>query len=123
MRAALTETVGVRVVPFHRRISPANITDLGPLSKVDTRKIIEVRMKSREKNLKPACIPFTDDFIAYVYGMSKGRPNEIVMLCDIIFLEAQKRKLKEVDQKRAKEFFWDWDYVLNLSSLCLAAGP
>lgn len=103
MRAGLSGTAGVGVAPFHRRVSPANIVDLGPLSKVDTRKLIEIRMKSREKNLRPPYIPFTDDFIAYVYAMSKGRPNEIVMLCDIIFLEAHKRKLKEVNESRAKE--------------------
>jgi hypothetical protein len=103
MRAGLTGTAGVGVAPFHRRVSPTHIIDIDPLSRADTRKLIEVRMKSREKDVKPPYIPFTEDFITYIYEMSKGRPNELVMLCDVIFLEAQAQKLSAVDQKRAKD--------------------
>jgi hypothetical protein len=104
MRAGLTgAAAGVGVAPFHRRVSPTHIVDIEPLSRVDTRKLIEARMKRRDRDVRPSYIPFTEDFITYIYEMSKGRPNEIVMLCDVIFLEAHAQKLKEVDQKRAKE--------------------
>lgn len=103
MRAGLRGTAGVGVAPFHRRVSSANIIDLEPLSKAETKKLIEVRMKRQDKSLQPPYIPFTDDFIAYVYQMSKGRPNEIVMLCDVIFLQAHALNLPEVNQHRAEE--------------------
>lgn len=102
-RAGLTGTAGVGVAPFHRRVSAANIIDLDPLSKASTRKLIEIRMDNRDKAMMPVYIPFTSDFIDYIYQMSKGRPSQIIMLCDVIFLEASKRKLTEVDRECAKE--------------------
>jgi hypothetical protein len=102
-RAGLTGTAGVGVAPFHRRVPQANIIDLDPLTKANTLKLIEMRMKTRKSPLKPPYIPFTDDFIDYIYQMTKGRPSEIIMLCDMIFLEAHDKKLLEVDRKSAKE--------------------
>jgi predicted ATPase len=93
----------VGVAPFHRRVPQANIIDLDPLTKANTLKLIEMRMKTRKSPLKPPYIPFTDDFIDYIYQMTKGRPSEIIMLCDMIFLEAHDKKLLEVDRKSAKE--------------------
>lgn len=102
-RAGLTGTAGVGVAPFHRRVSQANIIDLEPLSRSNTQRLIETRMENRDKKLMPVYIPFTDDFISYIYQLSKGRPDEIIKFCDIIFLEAQAQKLMEVNQERARE--------------------
>jgi hypothetical protein len=106
-RAGLTGVGGVGVAPFHRRVSSANIIDLEPLSQAGIRKLIETRMNNRDKSVMPAYIPFTDDFIEYVYEMSKGRPSQLIMLCDVIFLEAGKKKLREVDQVVAKDILID----------------
>jgi len=102
-RAGLTGTAGIGVAPFHRRVLQTNIIDLEPLNKPSTHKLIETRMQYRDKKLIPVYIPFTEDFIDYIYQMSKGRPDEIVKLCDMIFLQAHVKKLMKVDQKSAKE--------------------
>jgi len=101
-RAGLTGTAGVGVAAFHRRVPETHVIDLEPLNRASTHKLIETRMKNRDKTLIPVYKPFTEDFIDYIYQMSKGRPSEIVMLCDMIFLEAHAMELDKVDQKGAK---------------------
>lgn len=103
MRAGLSGTAGVGVAPFHRRVSSSNIINLGPLSRRETRQLIEARMNSRDKAVDPVYIPFTDDYISYVYLLTKGRPDEIVKYCDIVFLEAQRLGLMEVDEQAARK--------------------
>jgi hypothetical protein len=91
---------GIGVTPFFRRIIKANIIEMpSELSDADARKLIVNRMNEvRPGQKKEDIIPFTEDYVNFVYKNSHGLPRYILEICSIIIQEAAKRKLKKIDQ-------------------------
>jgi hypothetical protein len=86
---------GGPIQPFMDR--KGDVITLEPLNQKETKSLIELRLKyDRLKGAlkdKPL-IPFTDDFVAYVYKLTKGRPRTIVDRCDKVLREGLEQKIK-----------------------------
>lgn len=102
-------SIGGPIQPLMRRVQSK--IRLKPFSKEDTEKLIEKRLSLNrttgvvEKN---PLIPFTKDFVDYVFKLSAGKPSDIIFRCDHVLdagLESMTPKLtanfaKQVFEKR-----------------------
>ena len=97
---------GGPISPFMERKD--NVITLGPLSKEETKELIELRLKQNRTTgrvgNKPL-IPFTDEFVGYVFDLTKGKPRDIVRRCDIVLLEGLEQKVTLIAVAFAKKVY------------------
>lgn len=100
------QTEGGPFQPLMRRFG--EIIELSPLNEGETRQLIELRLRKNrvtgEYEDQPL-IPYTTDFVGYVYELSLGNPGEIVKYCDYALEEGLKEKAKLLDRDFAKQAF------------------
>jgi hypothetical protein len=96
--------------PFLERIPEANTVEIAEgLSESESQRLIASRMKEARTNRTSgdAIIPFTEDYVEYVFHLSQGRPRKIIEICDVVVTEAVRRKLAKIDRIEAKKILQD----------------
>ncbi len=81
---------------------------LGPLSEKETKELIELRLKyDRIKNYssKEPLIPFTEEFVKYVFKLTLGKPRDIVERCDHVLLDGLEQKIPLITVDFAKKVY------------------
>jgi len=97
---------GGPIQPFMDRKD--NVITLEPLSKDETKELIELRLKQNRTTgviEKKPLIPFSEDFVGYVFDLTKGRPRDIVRRCDIVLLEGLEQRIPFITVPFAKEVY------------------
>ncbi len=97
---------GGPIQPFMDRKD--NVITLEPLSKEETKELIELRLKQNRTTgtiEKKPLIPFSDDFVGYVFDLTKGKPREIVRRCDTVLLEGLEQRIALVTVAFAKKVY------------------
>lgn len=97
---------GGPIQPFMDRKD--NVITLSPLSKEETKELIELRLKqNRTTGIvgKKPLIPFTDEFVGFVFDLTKGKPREIVRRCDMVLLEGLEQKIILITVAFAKKVY------------------
>lgn len=96
------------VVPFMRRVYSKKI--LSPLKKGDVEKLIELRLeynRAKRRFEKDPLIPYTKDFVDFIWGNTRGKPGDTISKCGHILdigLKYRTSKLsKEFAMKALKE--------------------
>lgn len=77
------ESGGSPSVPLRRRVD--DMRTLGPFSKKQTKKLIEKRLSyNRIKgiSMEKPLIPFTEDFVDFIWNETKGALAKIILRCD-----------------------------------------
>ncbi len=90
--------------PLRRRID--SLVKLEPLKFTDTEKLIERRLyydRSGNRKSDTNLIPFTRDFVRYVYEKTAGKPSFIVHICSQVLDAGSENKVKLIDKKFAEE--------------------
>jgi hypothetical protein len=99
--------VVVGLTPFVARIPQENIIEMPTeLALGEARELIVSRM-SEARDGKEELIPFTDDYVDYVYELTQGLPRTIIEVCATVVSEAARRKLKKIDQAAARQILKD----------------
>ncbi len=97
---------GGPIQPFMDRKD--NVITLEPLNKEETKELIELRLKQNRTTgtveRKPL-IPFTEEFVKFVFDLTKGRPRDIVRRCDIVLLEGLDQKISLISLAFAKKVY------------------
>lgn len=94
---------GIGVTPFFARIRQSEIVEIpGELSEDEARKMIVSRMNEQRTGQKDI-IPFTDDYVDYVYKLSQGLPRRILEICGVVLQGANDKRLKEINEAQAKK--------------------
>ena len=95
----------VGATPFFARIRQSDIIEMpADLSDSEARDLIASRMNAvRAGQKKTDVIPFTDDYVEYVYKLSQGLPRQIIEICGVVLQEAAQRKLKSINEAEAKK--------------------
>ena len=92
--------------PFLDRISPSSRFSLEPLTKAETVELIELRMSidplRHKQQPQPPFIPYTEDFIGYIYQVAVGKPREIVVYCGVVLREGLREGVSRIDMGFAK---------------------
>ncbi len=106
---------GGPIQPFMDR--KGDVITLDPLNQKETKELIELRLKYDRiqgalKN-KPL-IPFVDDFVTYVYKLTKGRPRTIVDRCDKVLLEGLEQKAQLITVNFAKKVYESYGLPTNV---------
>ena len=97
---------GGPISPFMERKD--NVITLGPLNKEETKELIELRLKQNRTTgmvEKKPLIPFIEDFVNYVFNLTKGRPRDIVRRCDTVLLEGLEQKVTLITVAFAKKVY------------------
>jgi len=98
---------GGPIQPFMDRKD--NVITLEPLDKDETKELIELRLSESRTTMgtisKKPLIPFSDDFVAYVFDLTKGRPRDIVRRCDTVLLEGLEQKIPLITVSFAKKVY------------------
>lgn len=99
----------VGITPFFRRIRQSEIVEMpAELASEEARQLIVTRMSmARPGQTKEDIIPFTNDYVDYVYELSQGLPRQIIEICGVVITEAAQRKLKTINRAAAKEILRD----------------
>lgn len=100
---------GVGVIPFFARIQKSNVIEMpADLSDDEARKLIVSRMNEvRPGQKKEDVLPFTNDYVDYVYHLSQGLPRQIIEICAVVLQEAAQRGLTRIDALQAKKILRD----------------
>lgn len=100
---------GVGVTPFFARIRASDIIEMpADLTEAEARQLIASRMKEARPGQKPQdVIPFTNDYVDYVYQLSQGLPRQIIEICGVVMNEAAERNLRSIDATQAKKILRD----------------
>lgn len=95
---------GGPITPFMDRKD--NIINLGPLSKEETRELIVLRLRQNrttgELERKPL-IPFTEEFVTYIFELTMGKPRAIVDRCDWVLLDGLEQEILLITVDFAKK--------------------
>jgi hypothetical protein len=99
----------VGITPFFARIRQSDVIEMpAELAPKEARKLIVSRMSElRTGQTKADIIPFTDDYVDYVYELSQGLPRQIIEICGVVLTEAAQRKLKSIDASAARKILRD----------------
>lgn len=100
---------GVGITPFLARIPQSHVIEMpAELEPKEARRLIVSRMsEERAGQKKEDIIPFTDDYVDFVYELSQGLPRQIIEICGVVLAEAAQRKLKSIDADAAKRILSD----------------
>ena len=99
-------STGGPIRPLMRRVSAK--VSLGALAKKYVRMLIEIRLSlNRVKGMyeKKPLIPFSEDFVDYVYKLTAGRPSDIIERCDHVLDEGLNQRVPTLTMGFAKEVF------------------
>ena len=113
----LEKSTGGPIQPLMMRVE-RKIT-LGPLSKKDTRKLIEKRLsldRIKGRYEKDPLIPFTTDFVEYIYKLTGGRPRDIIDRCDIVLDEGLQRRVPRLTASFARKVFQERGYTYDVGT-------
>jgi hypothetical protein len=69
--------------------------------------IVNRMSEVREGQTKDDIIPFTNEYVDYVYQLSQGLPRAIIEICGVVIAEAAQRKLKRIDRDGARGILRD----------------
>jgi type II secretory pathway predicted ATPase ExeA len=83
----------------------------------EARKLIVSRMSDVRSGEK--LIPFTEDFVDYVFELTQGLPRKILEICATVLNEAANRGLKKIRKADARKILKD----LLISYEPIAASP
>lgn len=75
-------TIGGPTIPLLERVDAK--TTLGTFDKIQTRELIILRLKYNRvtgKFEEKSLIPFTEDFVDYIYELTRGEPRAITVRC------------------------------------------
>lgn len=100
----------VGLTPFFDRVPESNIVEMAEgLTDKEARQLIASRMAEARVGAGSAngIIPFTQDYVTYIYELSHGRPRRIIEICDAVVSEAVRRELKTIDRKAAQAILRD----------------
>ncbi len=100
------KTQGGPIQPFMDRKDTT--ISLGPLSEKETKELIELRLKyDRVKHFssKELLIPFTEDFVKYVFKLTLGKPRDIVERCDRVLSDGLEQKIPLITVDFAKKVY------------------
>lgn len=100
------ESTGGPINPLMRRVTDK--VPLGPLRKDHTRELIEKRLRlNRVKGMyeKEPLIPFTEEYVDYIYKITGGRPGDIIVRCDHVLDVGLERRISRLTAEFAKEVF------------------
>ena len=100
------KSTGGPIQPLFDRVDET--TFLKPLNKLDTRKLIEKRLslnRISRKYEKDPLIPFSEDFVEYIWKLTEGNPREIIKRCDYVLEEGLARKVKRLNKAFARAVF------------------
>lgn len=100
---------GVGTVPFVHRIKRSDVIEMATeLEPEDAKQLVITRMtEQREGKKKEDLIPFTTDYVDYVYELSQGLPRRIIEICAVVLTEAASQELKKIDRAAAKRILRD----------------
>jgi len=90
---------------FSRRQS---LIELGPLSREETEKLIERRLsynRAEKRFEKEPLIPYTKDFVDYIYQLTLGNPREIVERCDYTLEDGLELRIPKLTCAFARKVF------------------
>lgn len=95
---------GVGTVPFFLRIKRSDVIEMATELEPDNAKalVISRMTEQREGKRKEELIPFTADYVDYVYELSQGLPRRIIEICAVVLTEAAAQKLAKIDRAAAK---------------------
>ncbi len=99
-------SIGGPINPLMRRVK-SKLT-LKALSKENAEKLIEKRLSLNRiggKFENKPLIPFTNDFVDYVYKLTRGRPSDIIRRCDDVLDVGLEAKIKRLTGNFAKQVF------------------
>ena len=92
--------------PFLDRINPGHRFFLEPLNREETESLIELRMSidplRQKQQPQPPFIPYTEDFIDYIYEVTVGKPRDIVDYCGIVLAEGLRKGIARIDKEFAR---------------------
>jgi len=99
-------STGGPIIPLMRRVY-SKLT-LKAFSKENTEKLIEKRLSLNRVTgeLAPEpLIPFTKDFVDYIYKLTGGRPSDIIVRCDHVLDAGQEARVRRLTGNFAKRVF------------------
>lgn len=99
-------TQGGPIQPLFSR--KERVIELTALSPQETEELIEMRLKfNRTTNTieKEPLIPYTEDFVKYVYELTLGNPREIVERCDYTLVDGSEKRAPQLTRAFAKKVF------------------
>jgi hypothetical protein len=102
---------GGPIVPLKQRIS-STIT-LKELNKENTKELIEIRLgynRIEGKYKKTPLIPYTEDFVNYIYKLTLGKPRFILERCDHVLDSGLEKGIPRLTAKFASEVFKERGY-------------
>lgn len=82
------------------------VIELLPLKKAETRELIELRLRrDRVKRvlLDKPLIPYTQDFVEYIYQLTRGNPRHVVERCDLVLLDGLRDMVPELNKTFAMQ--------------------
>ena len=92
--------------PFLDRINPGHRFFLEPLNRAETESLIELRMSvdplRHKQQPQPPFIPYTEDFIDYIYEVTVGKPRDIVDYCGIVLSEGLRKGIVRINKEFAR---------------------
>lgn len=101
--------------PFLDRISLGHRFFLEPLKRGETESLIELRMSidplRHKQKPQPPFIPYTEDFIDYIYEVSVGKPRDIVDYCGIVLSEGLRKGIARIDNEFARHILESFHMV------------
>lgn len=98
------DETGTPLAALARRIS--GYTILAKMDKKNVELIIKVRLSKNRKTGKTEVeplIPFSPDFVEYIFKISKGTPSYVIDYCDHVLDAGITRKVKRLDAVFAKK--------------------
>jgi hypothetical protein len=98
------QRTGGPVQPFLDR--KEDVIELLPLNEAETKQLIELRLsRSRtpggQKN--EVLIPYTNDFVRYIFGLTQGNPRHIIERCDRVLIQGLQDMVPQLDEAYARE--------------------
>ncbi|MBU4502707.1 MAG: hypothetical protein KKA79_08975 [Nanoarchaeota archaeon] len=99
-------STGGPITPLKRRVT--EMISLEGLSKKDTKSLIEARLhfdRIKGKYVDKPLIPYTVNFVEYIFKLTRGVPADIIVRCDHVLDLGLERRVPRLTAEFAKEVF------------------
>jgi len=99
-------STGGPIIPLMERVN--DVVTLGPLNKEYSKALIERRLSfNRVKGTyeQDPLIPFTQDFVDYIYKLTQGNPRDIIVRCEYVLDAGIERRVRRLTAEFAREVF------------------
>lgn len=99
-------STGGPIIPLKKRVT--EIISLRALSKEDTKNLIEKRLSFDRvvgKYKRKPLIPYTEDFVKYIFDLTLGVPRVIIECCDHVLDMGLEKRVPRLNAEFAKEVF------------------